>query len=230
MNAREQFNIFSTALMIGVGATAASFGVAVGFFGVEQPSILELLAVATSYASTFLFVLQRRQCYVWGVVTTLLYAELFRQYGLVGSAVVQLYLLGALVYGFWRWGPDGSARPVTLVSSVWWYLGYVVLTAATAAGALAIFRYFESPVPRWDMAILSLSILAQWLLDNKKLETWVIWIAVNLVAIPLYASMELWLVSIQYVVFLANAFWGFAMWRKSMLEARATPVFGRAAA
>lgn len=179
---------------------------------------LEVAAVFTSYGSTVLFVLQMRQCYLWGVVTTLLYAELFRQSGLYGSAVVQLYLLGALAYGYFRWGPDGDPRPVTRVRPLAWWLAYLTATGTLFAAASWTSAELGSPVVGADAAILALSILAQWLLDNKKLETWAVWAMLNAVAVYLYWTQGLTLVALQYVYFLGNAVWGFVEWRRSMIE------------
>lgn len=67
--------------------------------------------------------------------------------------------------------------------------------------------------PFVDSFILDLSILAQWLLDNKKLETWFVWMAVNVIAIYTYFKAGLWLAGYQYIFFLGNTFIGLKAWR-----------------
>lgn len=181
-------------------------------------SPLELAAVFTSYGSTVLFVLQMRQCYIWGAISTVLYAELFRQSGLYGSASVQLYLLGALLYGYLRWGPDGNPRPVTSVSPLGWWGGYAAASLGLAGLAIWTSTRLSSPVGGLDALVLGGSILAQWLLDNKKLETWIVWALVNVIAVYLYWTQGLTLVALQYVYFLGNAVWGFYEWRASRAE------------
>lgn len=215
--------VFWAAFSFGNIATIVSTVIGVAM-GADQPSILELLAVYTSFGSTFLFVLQRRQCYLWGAVSTLLYAELFRRYQLPASGAVQVYLLGALGYGYWRWGPDGNTKRVTWVDSPQTWLLYAIATGVAWTGASFISRLLGSPLSFWDGSILAISILAQWLLDNKKIETWMVWLCLNAIAIPLYWEAGLSLVTVQYVFFAINALWGLYEWGKSM---RIAPKYGR---
>jgi len=67
-----------------------------------------------------------------------------------------------------------------------------------------------------DSLILAGTILAQFLLDNKKLENWAIWAIVNVLAIYTYLSTGLILVAFQYVFFLLNTVYGFVLWKGSM--------------
>ena len=67
-----------------------------------------------------------------------------------------------------------------------------------------------------DSTILAGTILAQFLLDNKKLQTWIVWAIVNVFAIYTYFTAGLSLVAFQYVFFLANTMYGYAMWKRGM--------------
>ena len=68
-----------------------------------------------------------------------------------------------------------------------------------------------------DAMILAGTILAQFLLDNKKLENWAVWAVVNVFAIYTYATAGLALAAFQYVFFLANTVYGYIIWRRSKL-------------
>lgn len=96
-----------------------------------------------------------------------------------------------------------------------WLLCYAAFTGGTYAVLNGILWYFDATLPAADSAILVLSILAQFLLDNKKLETWAVWAAVNVLAIYVYANAGLTLVALQFVLFLANTVYGFVQWRAS---------------
>ena len=63
--------------------------------------------------------------------------------------------------------------------------------------------------------VLAGTLLAQFLLDNKKLENWIVWAVVNVFAIYTYATSGLPLVAFQYVFFLANTAYGYVSWRRS---------------
>ena len=67
-----------------------------------------------------------------------------------------------------------------------------------------------------DAATLSVSVVAQYLLDRKYLETWPVWLIVNVASIWLYGNAHMWLFTGLYVFFFFNAFWGWWEWRKAM--------------
>ncbi len=198
-----------------VVATGASFLIARAI----EPSVvldpLEAFAVLTSYSCTYLVVRQRRINYLVGMASTAAYALLFHRAELLASMVLNLYLTPSLIYGWFRWRPDADTRPVTNVALRWSPV-YLAVTAASYVGAVAMVGWFDGELPRWDAVILIGSILAQFLLDNKKLQTWVVWAVVNVVAIYVYARADLPMAAAQYVFFLANTVYGYRSWRRSM--------------
>jgi nicotinamide mononucleotide transporter len=178
---------------------------------------LEAFAVATSFASTALCVLQRRFNYVFGAVSTSLYALLFFRHGLIASALLNIYLTPQLVYGWFRWRRDAVTRPVTwLVADRRWIPAYLAVTGAAYVGAVWLVGLLGGQLAWADSAILAGSVLAQFLLDNKRIETWFVWFAVNLIAIWTYFTAGLVVAGMQYIVFLISAVLGFVAWLRSM--------------
>lgn len=67
-----------------------------------------------------------------------------------------------------------------------------------------------------DAQIFGFSILAQFLLDRKKIESWVIWALVNVVSVYVYFSMGLTMTAILYIGLLLNTVIGYHMWNKEL--------------
>ncbi|WP_198159581.1 nicotinamide mononucleotide transporter family protein [Grimontia marina] len=65
-----------------------------------------------------------------------------------------------------------------------------------------------------DSIILMFSVLAQFLLMRRRIETWICWLIVDTVAVPLYASRELYLTAFVYGLFWCNAWYGLYSWIK----------------
>ncbi len=79
------------------------------------------------------------------------------------------------------------------------------------SGNLADFRM---ATPFLDTFTTGVFFSAMWLMANKKIENWILWIAGNIVSIPLYFVKGYGFTGIQYSIFLVLAIMGYLSWRK----------------
>lgn len=216
MPRREQGSVANImqGIIIGVILTALSYAVGLGAGWITSLSWLEVFAVFTSYVCTFLCVMERRINYPIGAISTAAYCLLFWQFGLLASSAINAFLVVYLIYGWMRWKSDEDTRPITKMTVKDWILhvgvavvGYLIIVGLATAlgGALA-----------WtDSVILAGTVLAQFMMDNKKLENWGAWALVNVFAIYTYFSAGLALAGFQYIFFLANTIYGFYVWNNA---------------
>ena len=83
-----------------------------------------------------------------------------------------------------------------------WLLREILLTLNGAA-------------PLGDSLTTVISLAAQYLLCRKRLENWFLWIAADLIYIPLYVTRGLPLTAFLYAVFLGMCMIGFREWRQT---------------
>lgn len=209
-------NIWKNSIFVAIFATLGSYfiGLAAGWLTLDTLSYLEVAAVFTSYMCTYMCVHQTRWNYPIGVLTTFLYSWLFYRWEMYAVAAFNLYLVFSLTYGWFRWGPDGKTRPITTVDGKWW-LGYAGLALGIYGLLVGVNYYFGINISNAEVFITVGSGVAQFLLDNKKMETWFFWILVNVVSIVFYFQGGLYLVAFQYLFFLGNAFYGWTKWFES---------------
>lgn len=210
-------NHYIDAVVIGVVLTALSYIVGLSAGWINDINNLEVFAVFTSYLSTWLCVVEKRFNYVAGAISSVAYALLFVQADLVASAILNFYLAPTLVYGWFRWGKDTVTRPVRHVQLKMVPV-YLLVTGLGYLGALGVARLAGGTLALTDSMILVGTILAQFLLDNKKIETWFVWAVVNVFAIYTYFNVDLQLVGFQYIFFLLNTIVGYVAWNKSKNE------------
>lgn len=206
-------NLIQSAVLATV-LTALSYVVALNLDWITKVDSLEAFAVFTSYVSTFLFVMERRFCYVIGAVSTVAYCVLFYRFDLNASMAINAFLSVYLVYGWIRWRRDANTLPITRMTRNDWILSLAV-TAVGYSIVVALSNAFDGALVWTDSAILVGTLLAQFTLDNKKLESWWVWVVVNIFAIYTYFDIGLALVGFQYIFFLLNAFWALHVWSKS---------------
>lgn len=213
---RWQVTQLLVAIILGVVLTALSYGIAYAVGWGVTFAWLDAVAVGTSYACTWLCVVQSRLNYPLGIISVALYSYLFWVAGFTALALFNLYLVGSLVYGWFRWGRDSKPRLVTSLQFDRWTLGYVGIGTSIAAICLAINVYFPGTFGTLDIAITALSGVAQLLLDNKRLQTWLVWLVVNFVSLYAFYHAGMFIVLLQYVFFTINTLIGYFSWKRSM--------------
>ena len=148
---------------------------------------------------------------------------------LYSDALLQAFFVAANVYGWIGWraarARDGeiAVGRMTPEARAAWAIGIVV--AALLWGG-AMHRFTDASYPWWDAGIASASVAAQVLMARRRVENWILWIAVDLASIPLYLAKGLSTLAALYVVYLALAIWGLIGWSRP----RARSVAGIAAA
>lgn len=161
-----------------------------------------------------------------GIANNLLYLVIFWRSGLYADSLLQLVYVAISLYGIWRWRSGAGAaavRPGGRTSSrEWAALAAIGVVACTALG-LFLDRHTPSTVPWADASTSVLSLCAQWLMSRRFLENWLLWIAADLVYIPLYLYKDLALTAGLYAVFLALCVQGFVGWRRELRERAAAP-------
>lgn len=211
-------------IVIGVALTALSYGLGLTADWITSVSLLEAFAVFTSYSCTFLCVMERRINYPIGAVSTAAYCILFLQSHLLASTAINAFLTVYLVYGWLRWRSDADTRPVERMTLPSWGLHITVATAGYLA-IVGIATALGGHLAWTDSVIFAGTVLAQFMLDNKKLENWAIWALVNVFAIYTYFTAGLTLVGFQYIFFLLNTAYGYWSWRRGMqVEHESQPV------
>lgn len=208
-----KLNLEATGL--GLALTAISYITGLQLGWIDSVNWLEAFAVFTSFACTYLCVMQSRTNYIWAVISVAAYSLLFWQSGLYASMVLNVYLIPTVIWGWYRWKPDTDTRPVRFVELRWWPV-YLGLAAWVWYAMTQLSTYFGGSLAATDSFILAASILAQFLLDQKKVENWAVWGIVNVVAIKVYLDAGLTIVAFQYMFFLANTLWGTWAWYRSM--------------
>ena len=209
-------NDFVVAALIAVALSGTTFALAYSLGWLTgAPNWFEVAGATINYGATYLSIKQRRFAYTLGFLASGAFAVAYYQYELLGSALLSAYLVGQLVYGYFRWGPDGKTRPVHTFQWKWAW-AYALATVATYLGAVGIVTLFGGRFAFWDAAILILTILAQFLLDNKVLASWFVWCAVNIIGVTLYFTADAPFAAVQQLIFLFANIPGYILWRKSM--------------
>jgi len=183
---------------------------------------VEILGFITGALCVWL--LARQNIWNWpiGIANNIFYIVVFLRSGLYGDSGLQVVYIMLAAYGWWTWlSPhrEHSELPVTRTSRQQW-IWLIPITAAAALALRAFLAdYTPSTVPVWDGLTTALSLAAIWGQCKKLLESWWIWIAVDMIYIPLYVYKGLRLTAVLYFVFMLLCILGLRAWTKALKPA-----------
>lgn len=195
---------------------AAAIGIAFTAWQTGTASPLEATAFVTGVFCVWLVTQRSILNFPLGLVTVGIYAYVFFQSGLFASAGLQLIFFALNLVGWYLWLYGGAGRTELAITrapgKTWLLLGIAAGTAILypilkAAGGSTIF---------WDALVTSISLAAQWTQARKFLECWWLWIAANVIYIPVCFFNGLHLSALLYSVFLALAIMGLLEWQKAI--------------
>lgn len=181
---------------------------------------LELAATLVTLVCVILGVKRSLWQFPVGIVGTALFFVVVWKAQLWANAALQVFFVFVQLYGWWYWlrGDQGKRPPIRSANRAWVAVSVAAALLLAWIGSWALSAYTIFALAFTDAATLSVSVVAQYLLDRKYVETWPVWLVVNVASIWLYGNAHMWIFTGLYVFFFFNAFWGWWEWRKAMRE------------
>ena len=183
---------------------------------------LELVAALLGALSVYLSVRQNIWSWPTAIVNVVVYSFVFYQARLYADMGLQVIYTGLSIYGWYEWLHGGENRTELHVTRTSPRLG-ALLAGIGLAGSAALGLFLrgatDAALPFMDSFLSSTSLVAQWMMTKKKLENWLVWIAVDVLYVGMFIFKHLYITGGLYIVFLALAVRGYIDWRRSITEA-----------
>jgi nicotinamide mononucleotide transporter len=207
--------------------------------------VLEFVAALFGVVSVYFAKKENILVFPTGIISTGIYVYLLSRWDLYGDLIINIYYTLMSIYGWYMWSKivDEHHIPITrsnkkdrlkafgifLFTSIFVivvyryynvmpnYLGFTESVkyafANMTSGSLEDFRKIT---PFLDTFTTGIFFAAMWQMANKKIENWQLWIAGNIVSIPLYFVKGYGFTGIQYTIFLVLAVMGYREWKAIM--------------
>ncbi len=183
-------------------------------------SVWEIIGTVLGVLGVGLMIRQKVWAWPVGIVQVAVSAWVFYAAKLYSDAILQIFFIAIQAYGWWHWrrAPMGGASHLAVTRMrPGAILGWIAVGAMGTAGwGEFMRRTTDAALPHWDAFILVFSLISQWLQAKKRLENWLAWVIVDIVAVGVYWHKDLHLYAGLYLVFVGLALMGFVAWRKSL--------------
>ena len=190
-------------------------------------SYIEIIAAIFGFFAVALTILRSPWCWPLGLVQVVLYIGVFYEAKLYSDMLLHVVFVGLQIVGWIQWvrAPcDASRRSdgvqVESLSANGYCLAIVSSLLLSLAIGFAMSQLTDAAWPYADAFIAGTSLVAQWLLAQKKLQNWHLWIAIDVLAIFVFAAKGLVPTTCLYVLFLGMAICGAIVWHRRYSELR----------
>lgn len=175
------------------------------------------LEIAAALMTVICIVLAgRNNIHTWwtGIVACVLYGTLFYQVQLYADATLQVFFIVTGILGWVQWngGVGLTAASISYASRKMMVVSMVAAIVVALIYAWLLHTYTNAYAPLVDSLVLTISVAAQLLLMARKMQTWPLWLIVNVLSIPLYFSRELYISGALYIACLINAVVAWRYW------------------
>ena len=183
--------------------------------------VLEFLAFGFGIISVIYAKRENILVYPTGITCTLITMYFMFNERLIGHMMVNFFYTLMSVYGWWNWSRKENDVVKVKISR----FGFKDLPKASLIFFFIIFisyflhEYFNTDLGTFasiDIFTSGIFVTAMWLMANKKLENWILWIIGNVITIPLYFGSDKIILSVQYIIFTILAIQGYIQWKKSL--------------
>lgn len=194
--------------------------------------------IGTLIGLLYLWLEYRASLYLWivGIIMPAIYILVYYHAGLYADFGINIYYLGAAVYGWMMWKyssflrrkvlrkkipvqeAEGHDLPITHMPSRYLTPLTAVFAVSFVGIAWILIRFTDSNVPWLDSFTTALSIAGMWMLARKYVEQWWVWVAVDAVCTGLYIYKGLHFTAGLYALYTIIAIFGYFKWKRKMLE------------
>ena len=192
-------------------------------FDDQTLATIEWVAAGFGVLNISLLIFRSVWNYPFGIAMVALYVFVFFEKRLYAESGLQIFFILAQLWGWWMWvraEGDDDRVPVRWLDwksrAVW-----IMVTAAISFNlGTVMYRFTNAVMPYADSAIAGASVAAQILLGFRRIENWVLWIAIDVASVLLYINRGLYPTAGLYGGFLVLSLIGLREWIASERRAR----------
>ncbi|MGB0777052.1 MAG: nicotinamide riboside transporter PnuC [Flavobacteriaceae bacterium] len=183
---------------------------------------LEVIAVIFGILSVYYAKLERIAVFPTGIISTLIYVYICWVYSLYGDFIINSYYTLMSIYGWVLWSKSDISHELQISrASKRDWIKALLIFSSTAILVIVVYKYFDRfdrLTDYSDTMTTGIFFAAMWLMANKKIEHWWLWIIANTISVPLYLFKGLGFTALQYSLFLILAYQGYLSWKKKLKE------------
>ena len=180
--------------------------------------ILETIAVLTALIYVVLAAKGNYWCFLFGLISSTIYLYICFLYQLYFDVGINLFYIFMSIYGWFNWKSHSELGQLSISRTNGKTIFYLIILGLSLNLFLAEFasRYSNASLPYLDAFTSIFSIIGTYLVIQRKIENWLFWIVIDIVATGMYFYKELYLTSALFLIYTVIAIIGYFNWKKQL--------------
>ena len=181
---------------------------------------LDFFGAFASFVSTIGFIFAAVWAWPCSLTAIVLNLVLYLQHGIYGDCALECCFLFSTGYGWYQWVRGGERQQGVQIS----YLGkrnfsaLLLLTLISVVFLAHILRYSGSTVSYLDAFTTAMSLLGVALTCHKYMESWTVWLVVDVAYTRLFYLKHLPFHTVIYALYCLLAITGWWVWRQQYCQ------------
>ena len=141
-------------------------------------------------------------------------AKLYQDFGLTA------FFLVMNIYGWYEWAnpkktkKDSSELPITSLQPKTYLILTGIAVVYISVSGFFFSNYTDASLPYADATTTGLSLIAMWMTAKKKIENWILWFIVDVLATIIYFYKGIYFYSFLYLIYIVMAVSGYMNWKR----------------
>lgn len=181
---------------------------------------LEIIGFLSGILGVWLTMKKNLWCFPIGLINVTLSLYLFFLQGLYADSLQQIVYIILLLYGWYTWNTTRSETQPPLVigrlNSKEIFFTLLIIAITTLLLGTTLSKYTDAKLPFLDSFATSCAFLAQYFIARKKIETWILWMIVNVIYVGIYLNNEMYLYVVLFGIYGILTVMGWNSWRTEL--------------
>jgi nicotinamide mononucleotide transporter len=183
---------------------------------------LEFLGLVSGLLCVWLLIRENILTFPIGLVYAVISVVVFIEARLYADVLLNGYYVLMNAYGWYYWrfndhSSSGTDRvPVTFAPALTRVWLLVLVGVSTVAMGWILDNRTDADLAYWDSATTTLSFAAMWMTARKYIDSWAVWLVVDVIATGIYIYKGIEFYAVLYGLYLIMAIMGWQAWRRSM--------------
>lgn len=182
--------------------------------------MLDITGALISLLCTYYFIRLDNKAWLIGLCASVLNAGLYWQKGIYADMLLECFYFCSTSYGLYLWRKKiiRTEYEITALKRHHWWLLLLAAGCLFVLIKTLLILFTTSNVATLDALTASFSLIAQWLMAHKIINTWMVWFFTDAVYAWLYFYKQIPFHVLLMLIYMGMAVLGYCVWARKCLK------------